>query len=603
MQYDEATNADPAFSLSGRLFIFGLRCCANRLTGNICTGEMNKKLSVIVFAAALLLPALSFGQYEDLLHKSYAAKVTGVHAMYRDLIDTQDSVLRAEKAEEIRRFARWHQDRSLELNVDFFLVFWNSFYQNQPKEVSHRKLTEQVALATRENVDFLRARSLRALAEFYWKIEKNYELAFEQYLLLDKELASAPPGEYPETARDLMQIGEAYYFFQDYALAVKYFRKAIALPENPFNTMVMNAARNTSGLCYQQLGQLDSADYYFKEVLSTAFPEARVWIRIATGNLGANMYLRKQYDKAIPLLETDFNGAVAENDYGCAAGASILLADIYRDKGKMGLAKTVIAHAQEHIEKAEQPDRLRLLYPVMSKWYAAAGDMERSRQYVDSSVAAFNRYNERFSALKVLRAQQKVDRQKEELQLAAFALERERKLAERNLLILLVLILCIVTLLTYFIQKKRQLAKDMKRQAATQELEVARLNLGSFTESILEKNKLIEQLQSRNPEEDKAGLLQELQQSTILTEDDWLSFQLLFDKAYPGFIPRLKEKYPELSIGELRYFVLSRLNLSTKEMAAMLGVSPNAVQVMRHRIRKKLNFSENDSLEEVIRAT
>ncbi|WP_143019678.1 tetratricopeptide repeat protein [Niabella drilacis] len=549
----------------------------------------------------VLLPARSLAQYDTLLHKPYAKKVLGVHAMYKDLIDIGDSARRVEKAAEIKSFARRHKDRGLELEIELFLVFWNAFYQQQPKDVSLRKLTALVGLVSKENIDFLRARALRALAEFYWKYEGNYEQAFEQYLLLDKELASARADAYPEMARDLMQIGEAYYFFQDYSVAKKYFKRAIALPETAFNTMVLNAARNNLGLCFQQENELDSADHYFNEVRKTRFPEAEVWKRIATGNLGTDNYLRKQFDKAIPLLETDFNGSVTENDYGCAAGAAILLADIFRDRGNMELAGTFIAHAQTYIMKAEQPDRLRLLYPVMSKWYAAAGDAERSKQYVDSSIAAFNRYNEKFSALKVLRAQQKVDRQREELQLSAFTLERQRKVAERNLLILLLLILCIAIVLIYFIQKKKQLAKDFKLQAATQELELARANLNRFTESILEKNKLIEQLQNRNPEKDKTTLFQQLQQSTILTEDDWQSFQVLFDKAYPGFILRVKEKQSELSTGELRYFVLARLNLSTKEMAAMLGVSPNAIQVMRHRIRKKLSLADHAALDEMIK--
>ncbi len=542
-------------------------------------------------------------QYDSLLHKSYGKNIYGIHSMYRDLINIPDSALRADKAEAIKLFARRHKDRGLERNVDFFLVFWNAFYQRQPKGISLRKLKDQLESSTKDNIEFLRARSLRALAEFYWKIEKNYELAFEQYLLLDKELAKIAPGDYPETARDLMQIGEAYYFFQDYSVAEKYFKKAIALPENDFNTMVINAARNNLGLCYQQENKPDSSDYYFNQILSTPFPQAAAWKRIATGNLGVNRYLQQEYDKAIPLLETNFYEAVAEKDYGDAAGSATTLADIYREQGKMTAAGKFITHAQEYILKAEQPDRLRLLYPVMSKWYAATGDWRRSKQYVDSSILALNRYNEKFSALQVLRAQQKLDRQQEELQIAAFTIERERKVAERNLLILLVLILCIILVLTYFIQKKRQLTKDMKLQAATQELEMARLNLNSFTESILEKNKLIAQLQSRDTEEDRAGLVQQLQQSTILTEDDWQAFQLLFDSAYPGWIRRFKEKYQELSEGELRYFVLSRLNLSTKEMAAMLGVSPNAVQVMRHRIRKKLNLSDTISLEEMIKNT
>ncbi|GAA4443282.1 hypothetical protein GCM10023091_31580 [Ravibacter arvi] len=549
------------------------------------------------------LPNPAAAQYEHLLHKSYAENVYGIHDMYRDLIETPDSVQRALKAGHIKEFARHHKDRRLELNVDFFLVFWNTFYQQQPKDISLRKLTGQLEAATRENLDFLRARSLRALAEFYWKIEKNYELAFEQYLLLDKELASARPADYPEMARDLMQIGQAYYFFQDYQLAGKYFKKAMVLPETSFTTMVINDAKNTLGLCYQQLNQLDSADYFFREVLKTTFPEAAIWKRIATGNLGASQYLRRQYDLAIPLLEADFKGAVAANDYGCAAGASILLADIFRHQKKMKLAAVFIARAENYIAKAEQPDRLRLLYPVMNKWFAANGDAERARQYLDSSVVAINRYHEKFSALKVLRAQQRVDLQAQELQLAAFGLERQRKIAERNFLVMLVLILIAITALTFFIQKKRQLAKDLRLQAATQDLEIAALKLNRFTESILEKNKLIEDLQSRSTQENKDLIFKELMQSTILTDDDWLSFQQLFERAYPGFIMRIREKYPELSLGEQRYFVLGRLSLSTKEMAAMLGVSPNAIQVMRHRIRKKLELSDNAPLEEIMKNT
>lgn len=552
-------------------------------------------LLILVFAKPVL------AQYEHLLHKPYSQKVLGIHEMYRDLIDTKDSVQRIEKAEVIKNFARNNNDRSLELNVDFFLVYWSSFHQRQAREVSLRKLTTQLEESGKENVDFLRERSLRALAEFYWGVEKNYELAFEYYLLLDSELAMAQPEDYPEMARDFMQIGKAYYFFQDYSIAIEYFKKAIVLPETTFTTMVINDARNTLGLCYQELNQLDSSDYYLNQVLINPFQEAMVWKRIATGNLGANMYLRKQYDKALPLLETDFNSSLAENDYGCAAGASILMADIFREKGQMEKASEFIAHAKANISKAEQPERLRLLYPVMSKWYADRGDAWQSKEYMDSALVAVKRYTEKFSALRVLRAQQKVDRQKDELRSAAFDLERQQKIAERNLLVLLVFILCIFTVFTYIIQRKRQLAKDLKLKAARQELEIATQELQKFTEKILEKNKLIEQMQSRVSGDNSVPVFQELLQSTILTDDDWSSFQLLFDKVYPGFVPRVKEKLPELSIGDLRYFALCRLNLSNKEMAAMLGVSANTLHVTSHRIRKKLKLSDNNSLEELIR--
>ena len=177
------------------------------------------KIPGLIVLFFVLFPERSLAQYDTLLHKPYAKKVLGVHAMYKDLIDIGDSARREEKAAEIKSFARRHKDRGLELEIELFLVFWNAFYQHQPNDVSLRKLTGLVALVSKENIDFLRARALRALAEFYWKYEKNYEQAFEQYLLLDKELASARADAYPEMARDLMQIGEAYYFFQDYPVA------------------------------------------------------------------------------------------------------------------------------------------------------------------------------------------------------------------------------------------------------------------------------------------------------------------------------------------------------------------------------------------------
>lgn len=554
-------------------------------------------------------------RYQVLLHKPYGQSVNDVHAMYQDLIDIPDSTLRAAKAEAIKQFARDHRDSNLERNVDFFLVFWNTFFQLQPRSVSFKLLNEQLEKASKtptgEDTEFFRARSLRAFAEFYWKIEKNYERAFEQYILLDRELARIKPEDYPEMARDLMQIGEAYYYFQDYHQAGKYFRKAIGLPENTFNTRVLNAARNTLGLSFQHVGQLDSADYYFNEILKTSFPEAAVWKRIAVGNLGANLYYRQRYDEALAMLEPNFRQAVAEHDYGSAAGSAICLADIYRVKGELKKTDMFISHAQEYIQKAGQEDKLRLLYPVISKWYVAVGDRERSKQYLDSAVQAINRYHEKFSALNVLRAQQKIDRQKEELQLAAFELEREQKAAVRNVLMLLVVVLCAAIALIYFIQKKRQLSKDLKLQVATQELEIAEYNLkmaemklNDFTQRIQEKTKLAEemqlQLQLASDVQSDKDMLMLLQQYTILTEEDWQDFKATFEQVHTGFFYRLKKKYPSLSPAEIRYLALAKLFFSTKEMAATLGVSTQSIRTNWYRIRKKLDLPKEMTVDGLV---
>lgn len=549
----------------------------------------------------LLFPLASTAQYEALLHKPYAEKIGQIHRLYVNVLMLDDSLLVVQKGEEIKRFARKHRDRELELEVDLFLTYRYAYFHHLPSDESIKRLDRLVDIADKENIWHIKVRAIRVLAEYYWKYVKNYELAFEQYFLLDKILNTIKPEDYPEMARDLLQIGESYYFFHDYPSAKKYFQKMLALPETDFNTLPLNSARNTLGLCYQHEKKYDSADYYFNQVLQTPFAKAKKeWERIATGNIGASHYYRKEYDKAIPLLEYDYSGALKIDDYGPAAGASILLADIFLSRNNRQQSWIYILSARENIEKAGQQNRLQFLYPIISKWYSLAGNKKKTQLYLDSAISAINDYYEEFNAMKVLQAQQKITRREEALRLTALALERQEKANERFVLVSVVAGLCIIIALSYFVHKRRQLAKDLKLQAAQQRLKIARLELQKYTESMAEKNRMIQQLQTLRSEEEQMELLYQLQQSSILTDEDWTDFQRLFEKAHPGFIQRTKQAYPDLSLGELRYFVLSKLNFSYKEMASMLGVSPNTVQVLRHRIRKKLSFSNNEVLEEVI---
>lgn len=552
--------------------------------------------------ALLILPAISIAQYEHLLHKTYAEKAAGLHELFKDLLAGNDSALTVKKSAEFRRFAQVHQDRELELEIDLFLAYRHSFFNNLPQNQAIRRFENLIQIAASENIWHISVRTRRVLAEYYWKYVKNYELAFEQYFLLDKQLETIRSKDYPEMARDFMQIGESYYFFHDYAMAGKYLRKAIALPETDFNSSLLSSSRNTLGLCFQHQKQYDSSDYYFQQVLLTKFAVSRkTWERIAKGNMGANCYFRGEYGKAVPLLEYDFKGAVDSYDYGPAAGAAILLADIFVSKGELQKSWSYILSAQENITKAGQPERLRLLYPVISKWHNAGGNRKLSQSYQDSTLTAIEEYHQKYNAMKILRAQQKINRQQEALHLAEFTVENQRKTNERNLLIVVASCLGILIILGYYVEKKSQLAKDLKIQTATRELEMATINLNQFTESISEKNRLIEQLENHKSVDETNDLIHKLQQSTILTEQEWQSFQYMFERVHPGFIARARQAYPDASVSEIRYFLLSKINLSYKEMAAMLGISPNSVQVLRHRMRKRLNFSDHASMEDAIK--
>ena len=84
---------------------------------------------------------------------------------------------------------------------------------------------------------------------------------------------------------------------------------------------------------------------------------------------------------------------------------------------------------------------------------------------------------------------------------------------------------------------------------------------------------------------------------TILTEDDWDKFKLLFEKIYPTFFHRLKTTTPDITVAEQRMAALILLQLTTRQMASMQGISPDSVHKARQRLRHRLSVSNETNLE------
>jgi DNA-directed RNA polymerase specialized sigma24 family protein len=86
----------------------------------------------------------------------------------------------------------------------------------------------------------------------------------------------------------------------------------------------------------------------------------------------------------------------------------------------------------------------------------------------------------------------------------------------------------------------------------------------------------------------------------ILTDADWTIFKNHFEKVYPGYLFRLRAAFDKLSEAEERLFLFIKLNLKTKESAAILGISVESVKKTRNRLRKRLNLAEEEHLDNFI---
>eukprot|EP01030_Chromulinospumella_sphaerica_P034347 gene34347-biopygen10395 len=241
---------------------------------------------------------------------------------------------------------------------------------------------------------------------------------------------------------------------------------------------------------------------------------------------------------------------------------------------------SAILYARKQLDKAEEVllRALRLsqakpfwpnyelaekLYGTLSRVYAGKQDMTHAYLYADSTLRAKDSTRSIFNTITL-----------------ANALERQRL-------------------------RQKKLEAEMKN--ADLELIAATRQLSSYRKSAEEKDTLIEQYAAelehirQNPQhQTDEEVLTKLENSIILTDEQWTDFRKLFDKVHKNFFVNLKKKYPDLTQAEVRFMALARLKLSSREMASMLGISTNAIRIYRHRLRKKLGLDKDDMIEQLV---
>jgi tetratricopeptide (TPR) repeat protein len=197
-------------------------------------------------------------------------------------------------------------------------------------------------------------------------------------------------------------------------------------------------------------------------------------------------------------------------------------------------------------------------------------------------------------------------------------LQREQKLIKsRQLLLILSLsLLLILSVLIYnrLQQRNRKNSMLMEQKDALNkarqslmetELKTKNNELVNFAIHLVEKNKFLEELRNDLKkirgvsEEERENKLKELSltvQKNIKLQKDLEEFQKNVDHTHQEFFNKLRRSFPDLTKNEERLCAMLRLNLSSKEIAALSNISVRAVEMGRYRLRKKLKIPFTTSL-------
>lgn len=162
---------------------------------------------------------------------------------------------------------------------------------------------------------------------------------------------------------------------------------------------------------------------------------------------------------------------------------------------------------------------------------------------------------------------------------------------------------------TITVQSEREIMK-LKNDQLQSQIEFKNQELTSSAMNLIQKNKLLTTIKSslKNLMEDSNSKELNAQLNRLVRSidkdleqvEDWSAFAESFDQVHGRFITRLKEKFPDLTPQEIKFSAYIRMNLNTKEIANLLGISVRGVEIGRYRVRKKLGLSRQDSLSDFL---
>lgn len=147
-------------------------------------------------------------------------------------------------------------------------------------------------------------------------------------------------------------------------------------------------------------------------------------------------------------------------------------------------------------------------------------------------------------------------------------------------------------------ERNNQLQEDILKKAK---------DLANSTMHLIKKNEVLLEIRQRLadlPRDARSGSqvqqLHRLVERELSSENDWEVFEENFNSVHEAFLRKMKHTFPELTPGDLRLAAYLKMNLSTKEIAPLLGISIRGVENKRYRLRQKMSLPNDENLVEFL---
>ncbi len=411
------------------------------------------------------------------------------------------------------------------------------------------------------------------------------------------------------------QVGYIEFLRENYKNALTYFKKAANVYREQKDNVYLSKIYNDIGHTNYHLKQNDSAIYYLNVGLQLARENS---ISENEGNTLSNMgkvYIeKKDFKKALKYLDSALKIHKANNYKANIFWTQNDIGNAYIQMAQPEKAIPILTKTIQSATKAGPINDLKTAYKYRFEAHKQLGQLNKAIedqlmfQKLNDSI-----FNEK-SSQQIEELRTIYDTEKKEQQIAIqqneiALLEQEAKINDLQRIVLgggLGLSLLVFGFGFYGVRQKLKRNK-LEKEKVDAELAFKKKELTTHALHLAKKNEVLEGLKQK-AEELKAnetstkGYQQLIRTINFDLQDDnnWENFSRYFEEVHKDFNSNVKSKYPEVTSNELRLLALLKMNLSSKEIANILNISPEGIKKARYRLRKKLDITTEDSLQDLV---
>jgi tetratricopeptide (TPR) repeat protein len=496
------------------------------------------------------------------------------------------------------------------LRLQVFLASISRFCPDRKPDEEIINLGLREAFETRDPV--LIAEMNREVMSYF--VRKNDYGSAGVYGLVAKEYEErAGLNHFTNTASLRFYLGFCSFHSRDYPMAIKANLEALHLSSQPgtdptdtLDPLSQINAWNTIGLSYSKLGSYDSAFHAFRHALHI---NERInnpfWRGLVEGNMGDIYFRRGQYDSARILLLRDVEASRAAGQWDNAANSLQWIARINAQEGDAHFALDQNRQATIWLKQAYKAEFQENLYYTYIQVFKTLRQPDSMDLYMNKYLLLHDSLEAVATKARDDIVRMRMDNQKFIYEILTLNQEKQKITLIRNLIVFIILLAAATGYLlfhrSWLKMKWRQQKTLFEKEKAEQEATAAREQLALYTEFLGEKTKQVDDLEDRLLQQrllpDTNGDSADLEQITLLTDEDWEQFRMLFERVHPGFFRALQNMAPDITVAEQRMAALIKLQIPAKKAASILAISPNSVHKSRQRLRKRLGLENDNALD------